>query len=317
MFDWSRAAGVELAVLRLELIDPLISGNKWFKLAPYLRAAANAGFAGVMSLGGPHSNHLHALAGAGSRFDFPVVGLLRGEPQDTPTVRDLQAMGMQLHWLGYGGYRARHQADFWPQWQRRYPHLFAVAEGGLGLPAAHSCASLRQQVQAQLATLGWQDYDGWWLAAGTGTTVAGLVLAEAGERPVYGALAVPTRHGTDKQIAALLAEAGMANRGYHLLEACRGGFARVDPELLAFMAAAEASSGVQFEPLYTAKALMALRQQVEAGYFARATRLLFVHTGGLQGRRALLTPELSSKPAVVSQGRKSACRSTESGCCHE
>ncbi len=287
-FDWSRAAGIELAVLRLDLIDPLISGNKWFKLAPYLRTAADAGFSGLMSLGGPHSNHLHALAAAGQRFNFATVGLLRGEPQDTPTVRDLQAMGMQLHWLGYGGYRARHAADFWLPWQQLYPHLFAVAEGGLGLPAARSCAGLRAQVQTQLTALGWHDYDAWWLAAGTGTTLAGLVLAEAGEHPVYAALAVPAGHGVDKQVAALLTEAGMANQGYHLIDACRGGFARVDPQLLAFMAEAEASSGVTLEPLYTAKALLALRQQAEAGYFAPATRLLFVHTGGLQGRRALL-----------------------------
>jgi 1-aminocyclopropane-1-carboxylate deaminase len=287
-FDWSRAAGIELAVLRLDLIDPLISGNKWFKLAPYLTVAAEAGFSGLMSLGGAHSNHLHALAAAGQRFAFTTVGLLRGEPQDTPTVRDLHAMGMQLHWLGYGGYRARHASDFWLSWQLRYPHLLAVAEGGLGLPAARSCDGLRVQVQKQLAALGWQDYDGWWLAAGTGTTLAGLVMAEAAERPVYGALAVPAGHGVETQVAALLTEAGMANQGYHLIEACRGGFARVDPHLLAFMAEAEACSGMRLEPLYTAKALLALRQQVEAGYFAPATRLVFVHTGGLQGRRALL-----------------------------
>jgi 1-aminocyclopropane-1-carboxylate deaminase len=293
-FSWSRAAGIELAVLRLDLIDPLLSGNKWFKLAPYLRAAADIGHSGLMSLGGPHSNHLHALAAAGQRFDFPTVGLLRGEPQETPTVDDLQAMGMQLHWLGYGGYRARHRADFWLPWQQRYPHLLPVAEGGLGLPAARSCAALRLQAQQQLDTLGWQDYDGWWLAAGTGTTLAGLVMAEAGERPVYGALAVPVGHGVDTQVAALLAEAHMANQGYHLIDASRGGFARFDPQLLAFMAAAEVSTGVPLEPLYTAKALLALRQQVEAGYFARGTRLLFVHTGGLQGRRALLADTVIS-----------------------
>ena len=292
-FSWSRTAEVELAVLRLDLIDPLISGNKWFKLAPYLQAAAHAGHTGLISLGGPHSNHLHALAAAGQRFAFPVVGLLRGAPQDTPTIRDLHAMGMQLHWLGYGGYRARHQADFWSAWQQRYPHLLPVDEGGLGLPAARSCATLRMHVHSQLAALGWQDYDGWWLAAGTGTTMAGLVMAEAGERPVYGALAVPSGHGVEVNVAALLTEAGMANQGYHLFDACRGGFARLDPQLLAFMLEAEQSSGVPLEPLYTAKALLALRQQVEAGYFARGTRLLFVHTGGLQGRRALLTDTVS------------------------
>lgn len=288
--DWAEAAAIELAVLRLDLIDPLISGNKWFKLAPYLALAAESGAAGLISLGGARSNHLHALAAAGQRWAFPVVGLLRGEPQDTPTVRDLQAWGMQLHWLGYGGYRARNQPDFWAPWQARYPHLLAVAEGGSGLPGARGCMPLRQQVQAQLNQIGWADYDAWWLAAGTATTAAGLVLAEAGAgaKPVYAALAVPGDQGPARQIARVLAEAGVADRGYHLLQACRGGFARMDAELLAFMAQTEQACALPLEPLYTAKALLALRQQVEAGYFARGSRVVFVHTGGLQGRRASL-----------------------------
>ncbi len=102
--DWLSRAGVEVAVLRLDQIDPLISGNKWFKLAPHLAAAGEAGARGIISLGGAHSNHLHALAAAGKRFGFATVGLLRGHPQDTPTVLDLQGFGMQLHWLGYGGF---------------------------------------------------------------------------------------------------------------------------------------------------------------------------------------------------------------------
>ena len=78
-FDWSVRAGVELAVLRLDLLDPLLSGNKWFKLRPHIEAAAAAGAYGLISLGGAHSNHLHALAAAGQRFGFATVGLLRGE----------------------------------------------------------------------------------------------------------------------------------------------------------------------------------------------------------------------------------------------
>lgn len=287
---WSAAAGVELAVLRLDLIDPLICGNKWFKLAPHLRLAREAGAEGLISLGGAHSNHLHALAAAGQRFAFTTAGLLRGEPQDTPTVRDLQALGMRLHWLGYGGYRARHQADFWLPWRERYPQLFPVAEGGAGLAAAQGCGLLLQQVQAQLKHVRWTDYDCWWLAAGTGTTLAGLVMAEAGRHEVFGALAVPASHGTARVVSDLLAQAGMVDRGYHLLQACRGGFAQVDAELLAFIHEVEQNSTLPLEPLYTAKALLRLREQVEGGYFARGTRVLFVHTGGLQGRRAALLP---------------------------
>ncbi|UVE16470.1 1-aminocyclopropane-1-carboxylate deaminase [Pseudomonas sp. LS44] len=286
--DWLVRGGIEVAVLRLDLIDPLISGNKWFKLAPYLHQAATQGLRGLISLGGPHSNHLHALAAAGKRFGFASVGLLRGEPQDTPTIADLQAFGMQLHWLGYGGYRDRHRADFWLSWRERYPELLPVAEGGGGLAGARGCAPLVQMVREQLASLGWADYHGWWLAAGTGTTMAGLVLAEEAGHTVHGAMAVPGNHGVAEQVRDLLAQAGHENGGYQLIDASRGGFGKVDAPLRGFIHDTEQACGLPMEPVYTAKALLALRTRVEAGYFPRGTRLIFVHTGGLQGRRASL-----------------------------
>jgi 1-aminocyclopropane-1-carboxylate deaminase len=200
--DWLCNAGIDVAVLRLDQTDPLISGNKWFKLIEHLKAADCAGAAGIISLGGAHSNHLHALAAAGKRFGFSTVGLVRGHPQDTPTVHDLQRFGMQLHWLGYGGYRARHEAGFWTPWRARYPHLHPVPEGGGGLPGATGCRLLKTLVDEQLPALGWPDYDAWWLACGTGTTLAGLALAEAGSRPVYGAMAVPDDHGVAGEASA-------------------------------------------------------------------------------------------------------------------
>nr|WP_298143975.1 pyridoxal-phosphate dependent enzyme [uncultured Pseudomonas sp.] len=297
--EWARQAGVELAILRLDLIDPLISGNKWFKLAPHLQAAAATGAQGLISLGGAHSNHLHALAAAGRRFGFPTVGLLRGTPQDTATVRDLQRFGMQLHWLGYGGYRARHLPDFWQPWHERYPELHAVPEGGGGLPGALGCAPLVAQIREQLPVLGWSDYQGLWLAAGTGTTLAGLVIGEAGEHPVHGAMAVPADHGVAEQVRGILREAGRADEGYRLVEACRGGFAAVDGELLKFLEHSEAVAQVPLEPVYGAKALIALRQQVEAGYFASGCRLVFLHTGGLQGRQAAISRLMPTSPRAL------------------
>jgi len=279
------AAGVDVAVLRLDRIDPLISGNKWFKLTEHLRAAQAVGAQGLISLGGAHSNHLHALAAAGQRFGFSTVGLMRGHAQHTPTTRDLERFGMHLHWLGFAGYRARHAPGFWAPWRAQYPHLHPVPEGGGGLAGAQGCEALVTIVREQLATLGWADYDGWWLAAGTGTTLAGLALAESAGRRVYGALAVPDDHGVVPHIEAIVRAAGRTTCAVELLNASRGGFARVDDELLAFMREAEAASGVPLEPVYTGKALLALVQAVAAGRFARGQRVVFVHTGGLQGRR--------------------------------
>jgi 1-aminocyclopropane-1-carboxylate deaminase len=297
-----------VAVLRLDLIDALISGNKWFKLVHHLDAAVESNARGIISLGGAHSNHLHALAAAGKRFGFPTVGLLRGHGQETPTTRDLQAFGMTLHWLGYGAYRARNEPDFWLPWLTRYPDFHPIPEGGGGLAGALGCADLLAMANAQLSVVEWDDYDGWWLAAGTGTTLSGLVLAEAGARPVYGAMAVPEDHGVQENVAAVLAMACQVDgvgfitdesapadlsqaecpwQMFHLINASRGGFARTDAELLGFIETSEAQCGIPLEPLYTGKALLALRDEVLAGRFARGTRLIFIHTGGLQGRRAM------------------------------
>lgn len=278
--SWLAAAGIEAAVLRLDLIDPLISGNKAFKLQHHLLAAQASGCTGLISLGGAHSNHLHALAAAGQRLGLRTVGLLRGHAQVTPTVTDLQRWGMELHWLGYAGYRQRHRDDFWTPWQARYPELLPVPEGGGGPLGATGCAALRVQVQAQLADIGWHDFGAWWLAVGTGTTLAGLVLAEGGRRWVHGAMAVGPGHGVDQQVRALCGD-----HGYTLLDASRGGFARIDNALLAFMQDCEAEAGIALEPVYTAKALWALRVAVESGGLRAAERLVFVHTGGLQGWR--------------------------------
>ncbi|TBU96902.1 1-aminocyclopropane-1-carboxylate deaminase [Stutzerimonas kirkiae] len=285
--DWLAQAAVQVAVLRLDRLDPELSGNKWFKLQHHLRAACEARKQGLISLGGAHSNHLHALAAAGRRFGLGTVGLLRGEACLTPTVRDLQDAGMQLHWLGYGGYRARNAPGFWTPWLERYPQYYPVPEGGGGLPGALGCAGLVAQLPALLPALGWSDYDGCWLAAGTGTTLAGLVLGEAGRHPVYGALAGPPAHGVAENIARLLDEAGVANGGYRLFEACRGGFGRFDTQLLAFIRQVERQCALPVEPVYTGKALLALREAVHSQVFPAGTRLLFVHTGGLQGLRAL------------------------------
>ncbi|MDA8483126.1 pyridoxal-phosphate dependent enzyme [Pseudomonas resinovorans] len=284
---WLDAAGLELAVLRLDALDPLVSGNKWFKLAPWLARAGDDGAEGVISLGGAHSNHLHALAAAGARFGFPTVGLLRGEPQDTPTVRDLRRFGMELHWLGYGGYRARHQTGFWEPWRQRYPRYQPVPEGGGGLPGAQGCAALVAMIREQLPALGWEDYHSLWTAAGTGTTLAGLVLGESGAHPVIGALAVPADHGVAERVSGILAEASCADAGYRLIDASRDGFARVDAELARFLLDSERDGGIDLEPLYTAKALLAIHDEAHAGRIPSGSRLVLLHTGGLQGRRAL------------------------------
>ncbi len=286
-WDAAARAGVALAVLRLDAIDPLLSGNKWYKLAPQIARLQSEGWRGILSLGGAHSNHLHALAAAGQRFGFATTGLLRGLEQDTPTVRDLRSCGMQLHWLGYAGYRQRHQPGFSVHWQALYPGHLYVDEGGMGLEAVHSCAGLIDLLQQALPQAGWHDYDQLWVACGTGTTLAGLILGDAGRHAITGGLAVPAGHGVELNVPGLLAEAGCSAGNWRLRDASLGAFARTTPQLLACMAAFEQQTGVLLEPLYTGKLVLALRGALAAGEIQPGSRIVLLHGGGLQGRRGM------------------------------
>jgi len=65
----------------------------------------------LISFGGFHSNHIHALAAAGKRFDFHTVGLIRGykEQPISATLLDAQALGMQLFFLRGEEYKMRNE----------------------------------------------------------------------------------------------------------------------------------------------------------------------------------------------------------------
>jgi len=65
-----------------------------------------------------------------------------------------------------------------------------------------------------------------------------------------------------------------------------GGYARKLPaNLLTFWDDFERQTDILLDPVYTLKLFFAIFQLAESGYWPRGTRLLAVHSGGLQGRR--------------------------------
>lgn len=282
--------GIELAVLRLDKTDQSISGNKWFKLQHHLEEALSLSAKGLISVGGAHSNHLHAMAALGQRIGLATVGLLRGEALDTPTTIDLQRMGMRLHWLGYGEYRNRYSTDFWRKWQRAYPDFYLVPEGGGGILGAKGCRVIPQLIEQHLELINWDSFDCIYVGVGTGSTLAGIVWGAEGKYLVNGCLATPVRYGVEHQIKALLEEIPLCcPPRYQLYPAARKGFGQVDHELLAFMNEVEETTGLLLDPVYTGKTCYYLQQQAVAGEIKAGTKIVMIHTGGLQGRRVCLT----------------------------
>ena len=66
-----------------------------------------------------------------------------------------------------------------------------------------------------------------------------------------------------------------------------GGFAKTTPALLDFINTFEQRTGIPLEPIYTGKMLYGLYDLIANNYFPLGTKIIAIHTGGLQGNRGL------------------------------
>lgn len=274
---WLECQQIELWIKRDDLIDPVISGNKWRKLKYYLDHALSLKAHTLISMGGAYSNHLHALAYAGQQLGLKTTGLIRGERPDdvNPTLRDLQNWGMELKFVSRADYRLLRQYQGWQDLPGLETGHYWLPEGG-----AHSLAL---KGVAELVTEIVIDYDVICVPCGTGTTLAGIVTAVPERVSVLGFAAFKNAAFLQADVDALLNRPypnWEINLNYHF-----GGFARVNAELLAFIAAFESTTGIALEPVYTGKMLYGLYNLIAKGYFKPGQRIVAVHTGGLQGKR--------------------------------
>ena len=267
---------VQLTIKRLDLIHPQISGNKFFKLKYNLLAAQQQGFSQVLTFGGAFSNHIAATAFAAQHFGFQSIGMIRGEElasqQFNPTLQTAQDLGMQLNFVSRTKYRLRHQAEYLQQLQQQYPQAFIIPEGG-------SNALAIQGTQEILSPDDLENYDVICCAVGTGGTLAGIIESSSEQQHVLGFSALKgdflkhdIQQWTDKS-------------NWSLTDAyCCGGYAKITPKLLHFMQQFEQQHHIPLEQVYTAKMMMGLLDLIQYHHFPAHTRILAIHTGGLQGK---------------------------------
>jgi 1-aminocyclopropane-1-carboxylate deaminase len=288
--------GLEIAVKREDLLHPQLGGNKFYKLDGHLRSFRQSGADSLLSFGGAFSNHLYALAAAGRALKVPTIGVVRGERPTalSPTLEDAAALGMQLVFVSRAEYRRKEEPEWQAQLRERFAGAYWIPEGAGDLSGAAGCAVWAREA---LALAPWQA-DTICLAAGTGGTTAGVLAASP--VPVHAFLALKgspaeleaTRSKILSQ-AQLLITPNSTNHGappslflesnYHC-----GGYARFPEALRQFAARFEADTGLPLDPVYTAKLFWGMAHKAQSGFWRPGTRILVMHTGGLQGRRGFV-----------------------------
>ena len=288
-----REKQVTLDVLRTDRVHPVISGNKAYKLKYNLQAALDQNAAGILSFGGAWSNHLHALAYSCHLLDIPCVAVIRGEPEliaKSALLQDLEQWGCTLHFVSRKTYRLRDDPEWLAALAGQFPDYFIVPEGGSSPLAAPGIAELAVQLE-QACAQAQRLPDQVWCAVGTGGTLAGLI---AGRRGDYQLVGVPVLKGADflrQDIRARLVPCGTAAaRRWHLItDGHFGGYGKVTAEYLTKMQALEQALSTDetllLDPVYTGKLFCRFWQALQQDEIAPGSRVVLIHTGGLQGRR--------------------------------
>ncbi|UTW13780.1 1-aminocyclopropane-1-carboxylate deaminase/D-cysteine desulfhydrase [Marinobacterium rhizophilum] len=283
--DLYSRAGVDVWLLRLDLAHSRISGNKWYKLKYTLQDLVERGERRVLTFGGAYSNHVHALAFAGQAMGIETIGVIRGEPAyaSNPTLSDASAWGMQLEFVDRVTYRNKQDGAFRRQLRRRFGRFGLIAEGGFGALGLAGCREILAGLQGVPA------FDLVCAAVGTGGTLAGLIASCPQNTRVLGFSALKGGAFLQADIAGLLQQAGVMDSGSWKLQldAHCGGYGRISPLLAAFMPAFTHKTGVVLDPVYTGKMLLRFNQLVADGEVRAGSRVLLIHTGGLQGLRGM------------------------------
>jgi 1-aminocyclopropane-1-carboxylate deaminase len=274
---------VILDVLRLDKIDPFISGNKWFKLKYYLAEALQNEQKSVLTFGGAWSNHIVATACAAKKTGLKSIGIIRGEKPAALSHTLLKAMrlDMKLVFVNRELYNQKKDPAFIEQLLQEYDHPCIIPEGGEGETGIKGATEI-----CKIADI--ENYTHLICAVGTGTLLSGLVM---GSLPYQKIIGIPVLKGFDNWIPPALTkqlqERTSIEPGYHM-----GGYAKKNDALIDFMNHFYQQTNIPTDFVYTGKLFFSIFDLIKKGYFPKQSRLLAIHSGGLQGNDSLPTGTL-------------------------
>jgi len=276
------AAGVTLFVKREDLVDAELGGNKWRKLKYNLKAAQQQNHDTLLTFGGAYSNHIYATAATGQRYGYKTIGIIRGDlhVELNPTLQFATDCGMQLDYVSRETYRNKTSQSYIEQLHKKYGRFYLLPEGGSNLLALKGCAEIIDEIDTE--------FDVVCVACGTGATLAGLISNLSDKQQAATGFAV--LKGADfisTGIKLLLQQANISpacswqvNTSYHF-----GGYAKTGQALWDFMARFKKDFDIELDAVYTGKMFYGLFDLIKKGHFKPGTRIVAIHTGGLQGNK--------------------------------
>jgi len=280
---------LKLSVLRTDLVSPMLSGNKFYKLFYNLQQAKQEGFSKILTFGGAFSNHIFATANAGKIFDFQTIGIIRGEEHLplNPVLSHAKKVGMQIYYLNRTAYRQKNSPEILAQLQKEFGNFFLIPEGGSNANAVQGCAEISQHFPPQTDFI--------CCACGTGGTLTGLIVGSPLSSQKIGFSVLKggdflrdevkkfirsyqksLSSNNSKEINEKLIQNWSIQTDYHF-----GGYAKQTPDLLNFIDEFYQKHQIPLDPIYTGKLFYGIFDLIEKDFFPKKAHIVAIHTGGV------------------------------------
>ena len=273
-------SGVPLFIKREDELHPFISGNKYRKLKYNLVEASKQKKETLVTFGGAYSNHIAAAAAAGSQFGFKTIGVIRGDElannleevlQNNPTLKFASEHNMQFHFVSRSAYREKTSQEFVNSLKQQFGDFYLVPEGGTNSFAVKGCEEILTEKDVV--------YDVICSAVGTGGTISGIINSTKKHQQTIGFPALKGDFLQNEIKKYVLTNKNWSlNTNYHF-----GGYAKVSETLIHFINKFKNETGIPLDPVYTGKMLFGIVDLIKKCYFEKGTKILAIHTGGLQG----------------------------------
>ena len=274
------APGFYVDIKRDDLINEVISGNKWRKLKYHIQSAKNNNYDTILTFGGAYSNLLPAAALGCRLFGLNAIAIVRGEHVDlnNPTLKFSIENGMQIVKMSKTEFLHRNEEDFIAKLKNRYPNAYIVPEGGAGFDGVKGAMEILNEVD--------KEYDIITCTVGTGATAAGLYLSKPKTTELYCFNVFKNTNNIfpllKQQINCVQKESLfdnlIINNDYGF-----NGFAKINSELVAFVKNFFDRTGIQLDYVYNGKMFFGLTQMIKNNEIKTNKKILIYHCGGVQG----------------------------------
>ena len=269
--------GCKTNILRLDAIHPTISGNKFFKLQLHIAKALEKGYNTIATFGGAYSNHIIASACACNQVGLQSIGIIRGEEpvKKSDTLLQSASFGMQLQYVSREDFKDKEAI------KNRYKeeNYYWINEGGYSCLGAEGAKDICNWID--------KTYTDIVCAVGTGTMMAGLIAGSFPHQKITGISVLKGATNLQKDMEALLSPSDLEKNyevidGYHF-----GGYAKRPKQLIDWMNLFYQQNEVPTDIVYTSKLCYAVNDLLQKGYFKSNSKLMLIHSGGVQGNLSL------------------------------